>query len=147
MNKKLKIILFCLLATLVVGSFIFAIVDPVLFKECLDYVIDILNKPLPIIGITTGTLLFFIWRLIVSTNYGEKKIKSYDEKLCEIENAKDKLIETANAKIEELKSENVKLRGRLVEICSLSANKKIKNYGKGLENYGEERINNSAEEE
>ena len=147
MNKTLKIILFCLLAALVVGCFIFAIVDPVLFKKCLDYLIEIINKPLPIIGITTGTLLIFIWRLIVSTNYGKAKIKSYDEKLCEIENAKDKLIETANAKIEELKSENVKLRGRLVEICSLSANKKIKNYGKGLENYGEERINNSTEEE
>ena len=139
MNKTLKIILFCLLAALVVGCFIFAIVDPVLFKKCLDYLIEIINKPLPIIGITTGTLLLFIWRLIVSTNYGKKKIKSYDEKLHEIK--------TANAEIEKLKSENVKLRGRLVEICSLSANKKIKNYGKGLENYGEERINNSTEEE
>lgn len=147
MKKTLKIILFCLLAVLVVGCFIFAIVDPALFKKCLDYAIDILNKPLPIIGITTGTLLFFIWRLIVSTNYGKKKIKSYDEKLYEIENTKDELIKTADAEIEKLKSENVKLRGRLVEICSLSANKKIKNYGKELENYGEETVDNKPKEE
>lgn len=144
MNKTLKIILFCLLAALVVGCSIFAIVDPVLFEKCLDYVIEILNKPLPIIGITTGTVLIFIWRLIVSTNYGKKKIQSYDEKLREIENAKDELIEIANAEIEKLKSENVELRGRLVEICSLSANKKIKNYGKGLLEYGEETIDSET---
>ena len=51
----------------------------------------------------------------------------------ELEEEKDKVIN-------ELKNENEVLRQQVVSLCSLSTNKKIKDYGKELEHYGEKTV-------
>ena len=58
-------------------------------------------------------------------------------KLLEIEQAKKEFFENANAKINELEQDNQALRSQLSAVCELSTNKKIKDFGKGLE-YGKE---------
>lgn len=139
-NKKLKvfkIILSIVLALLGIGLVVFYAIDPNNAKSLLKKAISVLNQPLPIVGITVGALLIFIWRLIISLNYGKKTLNTYNEKLVEIEQAKKEFFENANAKINELEQDNRALRSQLSAVCELSTNKKIKDFGKGLE-YGKE---------
>lgn len=140
MSKKGKIILGIIFGILGLGCVIFYLVNPELAKECLQYTLDILDRPLPIAGITVGAVLLFIWRLVATTNYGKKKLALYDLKLEEIENAKKELEEEKDKVINELKNENEVLRQQVVSLCSLSTNKKIKDYGKELEHYGEKTV-------
>ena len=107
----------------------------------INQVIDWLNKPLPIIGVTTLALLIFVWKVVVATNYGKAKLLTYDKKVKELENAKEEFELAANEKIKELEQDNDKLRAQLIHVCELSTNKKIKDFGKELEEYGEETTN------
>lgn len=146
-NKVFKIILSIVLVLLGIGLVVFYVIDPTNAKSLLKKAISVLNQPLPIVGITVGALLIFIWRLIISLNYGKKKIAIYDQKIEELDKAYQEFVDKANSKVTYLEQENKELTTKLANACKLSTNKKIKDYGKGLENYGEERINNSTEEE
>ena len=104
----------------------------------INQVIDWLNKPLPIIGVTTLALLIFVWKVVITTNYGKAKLLAYDKKVKELEHAKEDFELAANEKIKYLENENNELKGFICHICELSTNKKIKDYGKELLGYGEE---------
>lgn len=136
-NKVFKIILSIVLALLVIGLLVFYAIDPTNAKSLLKKAISVLNKPLPIVGITVGALLIFIWRLIISLNYGKKKIAIYDQKIEELDKAFQELIDKTNSKVDYLEQENKELTTKLANACQLSTNKKIKDFGKGLE-YGKE---------
>lgn len=146
-NKVFKIILFSVLALLGIGLVVFYVIDPTNAESLLKKAISVLNQPLPIVGITVGALLIFIWRLIISLNYGKKTLNTYNVKLEEIEQAKKEFFEKANAKIKELEEDNQALRSQLSAVCELSTNKKIKDYGKGLLEYGEETSNSETKAE
>lgn len=137
-NKVFKIILSIVLALLGIGLIVFYVIDPTSAKSLLKKAISVLNQPLPIVGITVGALLIFVWRLIISLNYGKKTLETYNSKLLEIEQAKKEFFEKANAKINELEQNNQALRSQLSAVCELSTNKKIKDFGKGLLEYGKE---------
>lgn len=140
-KKVLLIVLFSLLALF--GGYV--LVSFIINKDGTMYwiekVIEWLNKPLPIIGVTTLAILVFVWKLIVSANYGKAKIISYDNKVKEIEKAKQDFELAANEKIKDLENENKELKGFICHVCELSTNKKIKDYGKELLGYGEETTN------
>ena len=68
----------------------------------------------------------------------DKALKVLRSRLLEIEQAKKEFFEKANAKINELEQNNQALRSQLSEACELSTNKKIKDFGKGLLEYGKE---------
>lgn len=140
-NKVLNIILILLLVLLCVAFCIFYLVDKTKATDFINWLIDILNRPLPIVGVTTFAVLVFVWKLIITTNYGKKKIAIYDEKLKEIEEQEKLLNEEKDYLLTSLENENKALREQLAEVCSLSTNKKIKNYGKELEKYGKETTN------
>ena len=146
-NKVFKIILSIVLALLGIGLVVFYVIDPTSAKSLLKKAISVLNQPLPIVGITVGALLIFIWRLIISLNYGKKTLETYNSKLLEIEQAKKEFFEKANAKINELEQDNQELRSQLGAACELSTNKKIKDFGKGLLEYGKETSNSETKAE
>lgn len=140
-KKVLLIVLFSLLALF--GGYV--LVSFIVNKDGTIYwiekVIEWLNKPLPIIGVTTLAVLVFVWKLVISANYGKTKLISYDNKVKEIEKAKQDFELAANEKIKDLENENKELKGFICHICELSTNKKIKDYGKELLGYGEETTN------
>lgn len=140
-KKILTIILICLAVALGLYILVSFIVNKEGTMYWINYFIDLLNKPLPVVGITTSAVLIFIWRLVVATNYGKKKLNEYDEKQAKLEEEYEKFIESADSKINELSKENVVLKGFIVKVCELSANQKIKNYGKELLGYGKETTN------
>lgn len=139
-NKVFKIILSIVLALLGIGLVVFYVIDPNNAKSLLKKAISVLNQPLPIVGITVGALLIFIWRLIISLNYGKKKIAIYDQKIEELDKAYQEFVDKANSKVAYLEQENKELTTKLANACKLSTNKKIKDYGKELDAYGKETI-------
>lgn len=143
-NKILTIILFALIATLGISCMVVYIIDPNLFKEWLDKVLDIVNRPIVIAGVSTtigGVFVFFITKYITNNlAFGKNKIEQYDERVKQIEQAKEDFENAANKKIKKLEERNKKIIDYLQDICELSTNNKIKNYGKELLSYGEETI-------
>ena len=85
-NKIINIILISLAITIGVAFVLLYIIDKTNATNTLDYIVEILNKPLPIIGITTGAVLLFVWKflkerlilimiLLKVTTYGLKMLK------------------------------------------------------------------------
>ena len=145
-NKVLKIVGFSLLGVVLFGGAILGFVNPSLLKKIIDYVKELLNQPLPIIGITVGACLIFVWRLLVVAKYGKGKLAEYDKAVKQIENAHKDFMQKANNEIALLQKRNAELESKLSHACSLSTNKKIKDYGKELD-YGKETINIETKEE
>lgn len=143
-NKILTIILFVLIAALGISCIVVYIIDPNLFKEWLDKVLDIVNRPVVIAGVSTtigGVFVFFITKYITNNlAFGKNKIEQYDERVKQIEQAKEDFENAANEKIKKLEENNKTIIDYLQDICELSTNNKIKNYGKELLNHGEETI-------
>ena len=157
-NNKAKKIIGIILICLLVAFGIYVLVSFIVNKDgtmyWINYFIDLLNKPLPIIGVTTLALLLFGWKVFVSSKYGKAKLLEYELKLKEIEQRysdkskelekeHEKFVLDSNSKINELLSKNEQLRNELAKVCALSTNKKINEFGKVLENYGKEETTNS----
>lgn len=136
--KVIEIIFWCLLATLIVAFIVFYIVDPEDALYTVTYWVELLNKPLPIVGVTTLAVLIFLWKVIITTNYGKSKLAQYEKAKQDILNEKEKFVESANSQIALLEQQNKELKDKLAYVCSLSTNKKIKDYGKELDTYGKE---------
>lgn len=137
MKKAIKIISLCLLGALVIGSCVLYIIDKAQLLSILNHIKDFINQPLPIIGVTTGAILLFVWKLVVTTNYGKKVINSLTEQLEKITQEYEQYKLESEKEKQALIEKNNEIKGYIAEICALSTNKKIKDYGKGLE-YGEE---------
>lgn len=138
LNKALAIVL----AILGIALIVLYVVFPTQFREYFGYVYGLLNEPLPIVGVSLLAILFFVWNVIKYI----REIKPHEE-LAKMRETYNEYVTKSEEEKQELKDQNNELKGYIAHICELSTNQKIKNYGKVLENYGEERINNSAEEE
>jgi len=146
-NKVFKIILSIVLALLGIGFLVFYAIDPTNAKSLLKKVISFLNQPLPIVGFTVGAVLFFAWRVLVSTNYGKKIINALMEQLKKIKEEHEQYKIDSEKEKQELKAQNQELKCYIAHICELSTNKKIKDFGKGLLEYGEETSNSETKAE
>ena len=141
-KAKLKKILAIVLAIIGIALIVLYVVFPPQFREYFGYVYGLLNEPLPIVGVSLIAILFFVWNVIKYI----REIKPHEE-LDKMRETYNEYVTKSEEEKQALKDQNAELKGYIAHICELSTNQKIKNYGKRLENYGEERINNSAEEE
>ena len=142
-NNKAKKVISIILISLLVAFGLYVLVSFIVNKDgtmyWINYFIELLNKPLPIVGVTTLAVLVFVWKVVISTNYGKAKLHEYDLKRLEIEKEHQEFVVDANSKINELLEKNEQLRNELAKVCALSTNKKINEFGKVLENYGKEK--------
>ena len=138
MKKAFKYILFGLLAAFGIFVLVSFIVNKDVTMYWINYVVDLLNRPLPIVGITSAAILVFIWRLVVATNYGKKAISKLRQELDNIKAEHEQYKIDSEKEKQELKEQNEKYVNFLYDICELSTNQKIKNYGKELLEYGKE---------
>lgn len=142
MRKKVLYIILVSLLVLLGG---YVLVSFIVNKDGTMYwinqIIDWFNKPLPIVGVTALALLVFVWKVVVFIRKTQP-----NKEILEIrkENHEHKIkIENENY---ELKKQNQEFLHFLYEICELSTNQKIKNYGKEHLGYGEETIDNEPKE-
>ena len=147
LNKVIKIIAWSLVGVVFVGGGILGFVNPTLLKKIIDYVKELLNQPLPIISVTVGAFLLFLWRVLVSTNYGKKIINALKQELLNIKNEHEEYKKTSEKEKAELRKENAILREQIANGFALSTNKKIRDYGKGLMEYGKETNDLDTKEE
>ena len=133
-DKVLNWILFGLFATCLVASIVCYLVNPAMTQSFFNYVLDLLNRPLPIIGVTTLAILVFIWKVIIATNYGKAKLAKYDQKQKELEEQYKEFVEKCESKLNELEQNTNLTKEQLTKLCGLSTNKKIKDFGKELAN-------------
>ena len=140
MKKALKII--CL--SLIGVALVVAIIGYIFWKEqtiqVFDLIVDYINRPLPIVGVSSIIVAAFLYKCFVSTKYGKKALN-------ELLNEKDKAFEELeeknkllNQKEDEIKalvnahqSEIDYLKNYLVEFCKMSNNVKVKELGEKLE--------------
>lgn len=140
MKKALKII--CL--SLIGVALVVAIIGYIFWKEqtiqVFDLVVDYINRPLPIVGVSSIIVAAFLYKCFVSTKYGKKALNELlnekDKAFEELEQKKELL----NKKEEEIKalvnahqSEIDYIKNYLVEFCKLSNNVKVKELGEKLE--------------
>ena len=146
-NKKLKIALAIILLVLGLAYLVLYI----LFKEQVTFytecVIDFINKPLPIIGVSLVVVMLFVYKIVVSTRFGQKKINEYKEAVDDIkkENEElkeyiDNLLKVMDEKVDMVKDQVIKTQEITYKICDLSHNIKIR----GLTH--EEAIDSDTEE-
>ena len=147
-NKKLKIALAIIFAVLGLAYLVLYI----LFKEQVTFytecVIDFINKPLPIVGVSLLVIMIFLWKVLVTSKFGQKKInelkEAIDKEKSEKEELKeyvDNLLKVMDEKVDMVKDQVIKTQEITYKICDLSHNIKIR----GLTH--EEAIDSNAEEE
>lgn len=145
-KKVIKYILFGLLFASIITFLVFYITKTNDTRTFINNVWAFLNKPLPIIGVTTIAVLFFIWKVVVATNYGKKKLQELNEEKEKIIKEKNDFVNKANSELQKCYNKINDLRHELANACNLSTNQKIKALGKEIE-YGKESSNNNSKEE
>lgn len=157
MKKAVKIIALILTLSLLA----FAIVSYCIWKEqtqqVIAKVVEYINKPLPIVGVSILILAGFVYKCIIATRFGKKALKEYQNALDETKRElaeKQKEIDTTlkdyKITLEELSKELGFEKEILIQQLELSKNIKVQALAKKLkgdETYGEEETHSDQEEE
>lgn len=133
MKKVFKYIILGLLVALGLYVLVEFIINKDGTMYWLNYIWDLLNKPLPIIGITTLALLLFVWNVIVFVRKNQPA-----KELAELKKEHAQYVEDSEQEKQEIRKSCLDLLEQLIHICELSTNQKINNFGKELENYGKD---------
>ena len=136
--KAIKIILLSLLVLALGGYLVLYIVNPELAKQILDTLVEYLNKPLPIIGVSVTVVAVLVWKIFSSTIYGKKKIAEmkaeYEHEKAELKKDYEENKNKCVAVIGYYQKENDVVFESLKKVCEVSANKKVKEIGANLSN-------------
>ena len=151
-KKVLLTIAIIIVIVLAITLTVFYIIDKNGTQAVLDNIWNGLNRPLPIIGLSTLVIAVTIFKIVVGIRFGKNKIaqieQTYQEKVNELMKMNNDLIDFKNGIIDRVK----KGEECIVETCKVIPNVKVNAIGqkfeKGLD-YGtqEETTNNNPKEE
>lgn len=150
LDKALNIIFIIVVCLLVVGlcvDFAFLNYRPEETKAFNDILIDYVNKPLPVVGVSLVVVSKLVFSLFARTSWGKTQIKAVNEKLEETKSSVDskiKLLEEEKALlIQELETYKASLIGVLSQI----PNKKVQDKLSELSQGKVEEVKNEEREE
>lgn len=157
-DKVLWIIFICLFVALCTAIAVLYAINPDMVKEWFEYIIDLLNRPLPIVGITSAAVLIFLWQVIVRVRFGKSALNQYEQKYQDnramILEEKQNIAEERKEIAQERKDNRAmigELRNQLVEVCKTIPNLKVNELGKKIEKESvdneQEKIDSSSEKE
>ena len=153
MNKfwnAIKIISAILFVSVFATCIVMYWVNPSFLKRSIEYAKELLDHPLPIVGVSVGVLGFSIFQIVKNTSIGKKLYnKAQEESAKSIEKCKD-LQEQAKdyyVKAENLKNDTIavlndfsqkydNLTNELVKVCETSPNAKINAIGEQIKTHG-----------
>ena len=149
-SKKVLIIIAVVMIVLLIAAYsVLFILYPEQTKSWTMTAWDWLNKPLPVVGVSTLVVVFFLWKVFVSSSFGKKQLNLFNERTSNVERDFELLKEQYQNTLKELeivKSKAEEYKGYLVEVCAKSPNKKINQLGEVINGKErEETINNEAE--
>lgn len=139
MGKKKTISVVALLVFFVVNCVLYLIFRDG-YLDVLKQAYDLINQPLPIVGITAASVFVFLWQVLVRSRYGRGQINAIERKYQEKSEAYEATIEKQNKLISLQDAKIVKLESHLVKALYVMPNKKVKAIGKEIEKesfYGE----------
>lgn len=142
MTKKQKNALVIIGIILGIAIMVVYAIFPTEFKQYARYIYDLINEPLPVVGVSLVVVAIFTLRLV-------KFIRQTNpsKELREMREQHNAYVGNSEKEKQALKEQNTELRTYMAHICELSTNQKIKNYGKELLGYGEETVDNKPKEE
>lgn len=136
LKKTLKIISAIVIVLAVVAGIVLWLLYPVQTKQYLNTAWEWLNKPLPIVGVSTVVVLFFVWRLFAASSFGKKQINEFrrtnEDVIKQFEVVKAhyvEIIQYYEKRAEELEAHMIKQDAVIKEMCDNTPNKKIKAIG------------------
>lgn len=139
MKKFYNVVKIILISTAILLGAAFGIcyiVNPVLARQIQDVVVDYINRPLPIAGVSVATAAILIWKIFSATKYGKRKIA---EMKAEYEREKTDLV-SQNEAYKNICTGVLGCFGKELDVvfdsvskvCNASPNKKIKEIGNQL---------------
>lgn len=138
LDKALNIIFIIVVCLLVVGlcvDFAFLNYRPEETKAFNDILIDYVNKPLPVVGVSLVVVSKLVFTLFARTSWGKSQIKAVNEKLEETKSSVDskiKLLEEEKALlIQELETYKASLIGVLEQIPNKKVQEKLSELSQG----------------
>lgn len=151
-SKKILISVAVILVVLFVAAYaVLFILYPEQTKSWTLTAWDWLNEPLPVVGVSTLFVLFFLWKIFASSSFGKKKINELRELLNNTQTELEDKNKIANDRINSLIIENDELKIKLEEavniikeICETSPNKKIQAIGDKYYGETKETIDNET---
>ena len=151
-SKKVLISIAVILVVLLVAAyFVLLSLYPEQTKNWTMTAWEWLNKPLPVVGVSTLFILIFLWKIFANSSFGKKKISELKELLNATQTELENKNKIANDRINNLIIENEELKNKLEEainiikeICKTSPNKKIQAIGDKYYGETKETINNET---
>ena len=156
MKKALKISIIALFVSLA----IFSVISYILWKEKTTYIfeciIDFINRPLPIVGVSLVIIGAFVFKCFIASKYGKKALREYESSLeeCkkELSDKEKEIDDTLKGFENDLQlviKKNDEVKETLIKSLEMSKNIKLKALAMKLkgETYGEEETNCDQEEE
>lgn len=128
LDKALNIIFIVVVCLLVVGlcvDFAFLNYRPEETKAFNDILIDYVNKPLPVIGVSLIVVGKLVFTLFARTSWGKSQIKAVNEKLEETKTSVEKEIKSLEEEKERLIQELEAYKTSLIGVLSQIPNKKV----------------------
>lgn len=146
MKKVCKITAFCLVIATLISIALCYIIIPDRTKLAFDVVVDYLNKPLPIVGVSIIIFGGVVAYIISKTQFGKHLLKSFKSELDtfrqeneqhkeEIKKLEEKLEirrNEINAYLSNFSKRIDKLEEEIVKVCETSPNVKIKALAKDI---------------
>lgn len=134
MNTKAKKIFLIILISIVAVAAValglcYFFIIPEQTKQFLDAAWVWLNEPLPIVGVSSLVIAFFLWKIFVSSSFGKKRYNELKNKLSallEILGQSEEERKKQNEELELLKAKNKVLLEYINKIKNAIPNKKVK---------------------
>ena len=151
-SKKVLISIAVILVVLLVVAYIVLLsLYPEQTKNWTMTAWEWLNKPLPVVGVSTLFILIFLWKIFANSSFGKRKINELKELLNNTQTELENKNKIANDRINNLIIENDDLKNKLEEainiikeICKTSPNKKIQAIGDKYYGERKETVNNET---
>lgn len=150
LDKALNIIFIIVVCLLIVGScvdFAFLNYRPEETKAFNDILIDYVNKPLPVVGVSLVVVAKLVLTLFVRTSWGKSQIKAVNEKLEETKSSVDSKIKSLEEEKERLIQELETYKASLIGVLSQIPNKKVQEKLSELSQGKVEEVKNEEREE
>lgn len=157
--EKFKKVLKIVLISLLVCLGIFSIVAYIVWKEQTTYIfeciIDFVNKPLPIVGVSIIIVGAFIYKCVVASRFGKKAINEYKQENDNLRHEIDKYKELVNetlkdyeSALNQAKNELGELKEDVASAFELNKNYKVREIASKLRGVEyEKEIDSNPEEE
>ena len=133
MNKK-KVAGIIILLVLGVANVVLYLIFKQQYLDVLKQIYNVLNEPLPIVGITSFAVLLFLWKLIITARYGQSNINKIKDEYEKEKEEQAKVIAEYNEKLKQANEKANELNEFLIKLCSLIRNKKVKQLAEELNN-------------